>query len=71
MEEQFALFWVIPHTKVELVPTGAYYRKADFGSMYVRKNFLKEWSTAGPLETGELLSIGDTRGDGPGHGSAN
>lgn len=40
MEEQFDLFWVIPHTKVELMPVGAYYRKADFGSVYVSTNCL-------------------------------
>lgn len=51
---------MIPHTKVELVPVGAYYRKADFHSVYVSTNCLKEWSMAGPLETGELLSVGDT-----------
>lgn len=31
-EQQFDVFWVIPHTKGELVPAGACYRWADFGS---------------------------------------
>jgi len=56
------VFWVIPHTKAQLGSAGACHRKVDV-FYTVNKNFLKEWSKAGPLETEELLSIRDTKED--------